>query len=298
MSPTKRQRKVTDGRDAFSKEYLAVGASDSALSASALTRGEDHEQEGGATHYSEYWLQGPFPYSMALLTLLMVVCIFAEVMTIAGIIASFAIIMTVSVVFSNYWKGTQVLVDTHDGPQLVPLTREQKVENVNFFFEELFASIDMNILLIFIGLFIVVDNLDSTGIPKAMWTAIVGNKPFRSVSSVIGISCFVLIMSQFVGNVPIIQLAKPNCEDLDDLAKRYAWAVLSFVATVGGNLTLTGSAANVIVAEQMMRIPNTPPLDFWKHLACCFGITLFCIAIGTGIITLVVGVDAGLSGYE
>ena len=72
--------------------------------------------------------------------------------------------------------------------------------------------------------------------------SIVGNKPFKTFSSVVGISAFILICSQFLGNVPVIQLAKPNVESLDDNTKRFAWAIISFVATVGGNLTITGSA--------------------------------------------------------
>lgn len=71
-----------------------------------------------------------------------------------------------------------------------------------------------------------------------------GDVPFRTVSSVVGISAFVLIASQFLGNVAVVQLAKPNVEGLDDDAKRLAWAVISFVSTVGGNLTITGSAGD------------------------------------------------------
>ncbi len=71
---------------------------------------------------------------------------------------------------------------------------------------------------------------------------IVGRVPFSTFGSVVGISLFVLVSSQLLGNVAVIQLAKPNIEDLGDDAKRYAWAVLSFVATIGGNLTITGSA--------------------------------------------------------
>jgi Na+/H+ antiporter NhaD/arsenite permease-like protein len=40
----------------------------------------------------------------------------------------------------------------------------------------------------------------------------------------------------------VIQLAVPNISPLDDKQKALAWAVVSFVATVGGNLTITGSA--------------------------------------------------------
>lgn len=43
--------------------------------------------------------------------------------------------------------------------------------------------------------------------------------PFDTVMSVVGISAFVLITSQLLGNVAVVQLAKPNVEMLDDKAK-------------------------------------------------------------------------------
>lgn len=72
--------------------------------------------------------------------------------------------------------------------------------------------------------------------------SIVGKVPFGSFASIASISVFILIASQLLGNVAVVQLAKPNVQDLDDSAKRMAWAVISFVSTVGGNLTITGSA--------------------------------------------------------
>jgi hypothetical protein len=125
---------------------------------------------------------------------------------------------------------------------LGPLTREDKLDNLNQFFEELFGSIDYSLLIIFLGLFIVVENMASTGIPERIWGQIVGKAPFSTAASIAGISAFVLITSQLLGNVAVIQLAKPNVEGLDDNTKRLAWAIISFVATVGGNLTITGSA--------------------------------------------------------
>lgn len=133
---------------------------------------------------------------------------------------------------------------SHEDHQLGSLTREDELDNLNRFFEALYASIDYNLLLIFLGLFIVIENLSTTGIPRYIWHRIVGKAPFHSFASILGISAFVLFSSQFLGNVPVIQLAKPNVEVLDDKSKRLAWAVLSFVATVGGNLTITGSAGN------------------------------------------------------
>lgn len=129
---------------------------------------------------------------------------------------------------------------------LGPLTYEDRLDNLNQFFEALFGSIDYSLLIIFLGLFIVVENMASTGIPERVWGRIVGKAPFASAASIAGISVFVLITSQFLGNVAVIQLAKPNVEDLDDNTKRLAWAIISFVATVGGNLTITGSAGKTV----------------------------------------------------
>ena len=119
--------------------------------------------------------------------------------------------------------------------------------DLNNFFDDVFNSIDYTLLLIFLGTFIVVANVESTGIPKSLWKMIVGEVPFKSPSSVIGISLFVLFASQFLGNVAIIQMAKPNISPLDDDDKAFAWVLVSFVATIGGNLTLTGSAGIYIL---------------------------------------------------
>ena len=119
-------------------------------------------------------------------------------------------------------------------------------------------------------------------------STIVGEVPFNSFGSIVGISFFVLIASQLLGNVAVIQLAKPNIEVLGENEKKLAWAIISFVATVGGNLTITGSAANIIVAEKSARIDPNASLDFFSHFKVCFWVTLGCCAIGGIIIASLV----------
>lgn len=227
----------------------------------------------------------PFPYAVLILLGIMIIFIFVNVIPIAGLIAIFAVLMIVTVVMGNHirhqptWVEEPQLSTCTSEPNLDPNdslkdvfseavlavekerqeqhakllesmgppTREDEVDSLNRFFEDLYASIDYNLLLIFLGLFVVIANLSNTGIPKHMWDGMVGPAPFKTFESVFSISNFVLFASQFVGNVPIIQLAKPNVSDLDDNTKRLAWGVLSFVATVGGNLTLTGSAGRSFI---------------------------------------------------
>ena len=147
----------------------------------------------------------------------------------------------------------------------------------------MFKSIDYSLLIIFLGTFVVVANMESTHIPKALWSRMVGSRPFQSASSVVAIAAFVVLSSQLLGNVALIQMAVPQVSVLPPEQKRYAWAVLSFVATVGGNLTITGSAANIIVAEKAQRLGVN--VSMWKHAAICSGITIVSTAIGALIIT-------------
>lgn len=262
----------------------------------------------------------PFPYAVLGLLGVMIILIFVNVVPIAGLISIFAILMIVVVVMGNHWRKNEIWVEGEDPPspehsestqvdvfteaihtiekqnsaelaRLGPPTREDEVDSLNRFFEALYASIDYNLLIIFLGLFIVIANLSDTGIPASIWSGIVGPTPFKTFGSVFDISGFVLVASQFVGNVPIIQLAKPNVEGLDDSTKRLAWAVLSFVATVGGNLTLTGSAANIIVAEKAARLDSTMAIDFFRHYHVCFWVTLMNCFVGACIISIIAIID-------
>ena len=174
----------------------------------------------------------PLPYLILVLFAAMIVMIFVDVMSIAGLVCCTACVMIVSLVIGNHWRGltTWDEVSSEDGDRTNgPATFEEKIQNLNDFFESLFTSIDYSLLLIFLGTFIVVANIDSTGIPKKIWQGIVGDKPFNTVGSVVGCSLFVLVASQLLGNVAVCYLIKPNVSMLDDEAKAYAWAVISFV---------------------------------------------------------------------
>lgn len=233
-------------------------------------------------------LISPFPYAIMFLMCVMIALIFVDIMSIAGLIGVTAVFMIIVLVIGNHWQGLPIFDGDENAP---PLTSEEKIANTALFFDELFDSIDYALLIIFTGLFIVVDNVASTGIPKAIWDSIVGKKPFATFGSVFNVSVFILVASQLLGNVPVIQLALPNVEPLPDAEKRYAWAIISFVATLGGNLTITGSAANIIVAEKAARIDPNSGIDFFRHYAVCFWITLICCIGGAFLITATVSID-------
>ena len=265
-------------------------------------------------------ITSPVPYIMLVLLGVMIVMIFVDVMAISGLICVSAIVMVLTLTYGNHWNGTPMFSDEelgkkrtadddedtgkgdyaavsgpYDDKHQVQTTHEQRVKIREEFYEEMFDSIDYNLLFIFLGLFVVIANLQATGIPKILWDAIVGDKPFATASSVIGISTFVLLASQTLGNVAVCQLAVPNIENLDDDSKRYAWAIVSFVSTIGGNLLLTGSAANLIVAEKAMRVDPTAVMNFSNHARVCFMTCIISCVVGMCTITLCNMIEMNMS---
>jgi Na+/H+ antiporter NhaD/arsenite permease-like protein len=64
-----------------------------------------------------------------------------------------------------------------------------------------------------------------------------------------------------------------------------SWLLLAWVSTVAGNLSLLGSAANLIVCEQARRAPrNAYELTFWNHLIFGVPSTLIVTAVGIPLI--------------
>jgi len=67
--------------------------------------------------------------------------------------------------------------------------------------------------------------------------------------------------------------------------EKKAWLVLAWVSTVAGNLSLLGSAANLIVCEQARKDPHLGyNLTFWRHLK--FGVPSTLIVIPIGLILI------------
>lgn len=63
--------------------------------------------------------------------------------------------------------------------------------------------------------------------------------------------------------------------------EKKAWLLLAWVSTVAGNLSLLGSAANLIVCEQARSAQHIGyTLSFWRHLKFGVPSTLIVTAIG------------------
>ena len=147
---------------------------------------------------------------------------------------------------------------------------------------ETFARVDWPLLVFFACLFVVVRGLDSTGLVAAAFAALEGQLSLDTAPGLAELSAFLAVGSNVVSNVPMVLLVGPHLAALGQPER--AWALVAFVTTVAGNLTLIGSVANLIVAE---RAHPHHDLGFVEYLRFGAVSTLAVLLAGVPVVYLV-----------
>jgi Na+/H+ antiporter NhaD/arsenite permease-like protein len=151
-------------------------------------------------------------------------------------------------------------------------------------------KVSYSLLIFFCGMFITVDGFNKTGIPNTMWELV---EPYSRIDSAKGVALLgvvILILSNVASNVPTVLLlgtrVAASAAAISPASERKAWLILAYVSTVAGNLTLLGSAANLIVCEQARRAQFFGyNLSFWSHLKFGVPSTIVVTAIGLLIVS-------------
>ncbi|WOL07162.1 transporter arsB [Canna indica] len=150
-------------------------------------------------------------------------------------------------------------------------------------------KVSYSLLVFFCGMFITVDGFNRTGIPSAFWDFMEPFSRINHASGVAVLSIVILFLSNLASNVPTVlllgaQVAKSAAAVSPDYEAK-AWLILAFVSTVAGNLSLLGSAANLIVCEQARRSElHGYNLSFWAHIVFGLPSTLIVTAAGLPLI--------------
>ncbi|CAH9114814.1 unnamed protein product [Cuscuta epithymum] len=150
-------------------------------------------------------------------------------------------------------------------------------------------KISYSLLIFFCGMFITIDGFNRTGLPSAVWDFM---EPYAKIDHVSGIAVLgavILLLSNLASNVPTVLLlgarVAASAAEISPASEKKAWLILAWVSTVGGNLSLLGSAANLIVCEQARRAQYVGyNLSFWSHLKFGVPSTLIVTAIGLTLI--------------
>jgi len=145
----------------------------------------------------------------------------------------------------------------------------------------MFASIDWSLIVFFAALFVVVAAFAATGLPDRAWQFAEPHMQLATTRGVNWFTGFTVLGSNLFSNVPLVMLVAPLLDALGDPIRGFA--LLGFVSTVAGNLTLLGSVANLIVAE---RARPHYELGFMEYLRFGVASTLVVLAVGVPIVCL------------
>jgi Na+/H+ antiporter NhaD/arsenite permease-like protein len=137
---------------------------------------------------------------------------------------------------------------------------------------QLWSEIDWPLLVMFAGLFIVV-----RGFEQAVFTpAHLSEMQHLDLARPELLAVVSGVLANLVSNVPAVLLLKPFVQDLVHPGR--AWLVLAMASTLAGNLTITGSVANLIVVERARQAGIQ--ISFWRYLLVGVPVTLLTVAIG------------------
>ncbi|KAK9277136.1 hypothetical protein L1049_006675 [Liquidambar formosana] len=150
-------------------------------------------------------------------------------------------------------------------------------------------KVSYSLLVFFCGMFITVDGFNRTGIPSTLWNLMEPHARVNHVSGVVVLAIVILVLSNIASNVPTVLLlgarVAASAAAISPGEEKKAWLILAWVSTVAGNLSLLGSAANMIVCEQARNSQVFGyTLSFWRHLKFGVPSTLIVTAIGLALI--------------
>ncbi|MCE5287557.1 MAG: anion transporter [Pelosinus sp.] len=144
-------------------------------------------------------------------------------------------LLVLTIVLLAYLQGYDLALAASLGAAILLMTRRVKPNKV-------YTSVDFNLLVIFIGLFIIVAGAEKSGLAAYVLAQF-------SLSGVNNLGMFAAItvgLSNIVSNVPAVLLLRLI---IPDTGADVWWKALALFSTIAGNLTITGSIANLIVVE-------------------------------------------------
>ena len=134
---------------------------------------------------------------------------------------------------------------------------------------DMLGLVDWELLILFIGLFVVNHALAQTGLTAQAVQALAAhglalNEPGPLFAAA-------LLLSNVVSNVPAVMLLLPAATE------PFSGPMLALVSTLGGNLLIVGSIANIIVVDAARR--QGIAIDWRRHLRTGLPVTIATLAI-------------------
>lgn len=141
--------------------------------------------------------------------------------------------------------------------------------------QKLYREVDWGLLVFFVGLFLIVGGAENAGIVNKM-LQLAEHWDLQKL----GVFAIVVgLVSNVVSNVPAVMLLKSLVPGFGD--PHTAWLAVAMASTLAGNLTITGSVANIIVVEAAK--PEVE-IGFWDYFRA--GLPITAATLGVGVVWL------------
>jgi Na+/H+ antiporter NhaD/arsenite permease-like protein len=135
----------------------------------------------------------------------------------------------------------------------------------------IYEDVDWSLLMLFLGLFLILGGAEQAGITQQL----LGVAERLNLRNHLIFAAVVSLLSNVVSNVPAVMLLKGLIPQFHN--PHAAWLMLAMTSTLAGNLTITGSVANIIVVEKAR---SETPIGFLQYMKIGVPVTLITLAIG------------------
>ena len=138
---------------------------------------------------------------------------------------------------------------------------------------KLYREVDWGLLVFFVGLFLIVGGAENAGIVGKFLLA----SHYVNLDGAAAFSVATVALSNLVSNVPAVMLLKSFVPAFPN--PHNTWFLLAMASTLAGNLTITGSVANIIVVETAKPVMK---IGFRQYFRTGLPITVGTLALGWG----------------
>lgn len=147
--------------------------------------------------------------------------------------------------------------------------------------EEIFQSVEWPTIFFFGGLFVMVGGLEATGLIEKMATSLIEMTDGQMLLTGVMIIWISAIVSSFLDNIPFVATLIPLIQTMGASGVNVTplWWAVSLGACLGGNGTLIGASANVVVAGIAEK--SGYKISFMRYMKTGFPLMLVSIVLST-----------------
>lgn len=172
--------------------------------------------------------------------------------------------IVIALVLAGFLGGVPPAMMAAIGAALMLVTRTREPRLV-------YDEVDWGLLVFFVGLFLIVGGAERAGLDHDLFS-VAARLNLQNAGILTGVTA---LLSNVVSNVPAVMLLKSVVPSFRD--SHNGWMVLAMASTLAGNLTITGSVANLIVVE---RARDEVHIGFWDYSRVGIPVTLLTLALG------------------